>query len=68
MILANLVIALLIGNISSIDAKSNVSPKDASNSLDALSSLLGPLLPNYLLVEKEGTESNLKSIQISYYS
>ena len=68
MIVANLVIALLIGNVSSIDTKSNVSPKDASNSLDALSSLLHPLLPNSVLAEQGGTESNLELIQISYHA
>ena len=66
MIVANLVIALLIVDVSSIGAKSNVSPKDASNNLDALSSLLHPLLPNFPLAEQRGTESNLELIQISY--
>ena len=58
MIVANLVIALLIGNVNSIDATSNVLPKDASNGLDILSSLLRPLLPSYFSSNGGGTESN----------
>ena len=56
MIVGNLVLALLVGNVISFNSESNVAPKDASNSFAATSSPLHPLLHDFLLAGQGGTK------------